>query len=258
MVSRGHHGDICLTASHWPVISGEPVRKPAPRPARHLQSALTCHRDEADEAGGSWGSADPPRPTGSSSFPPSAFEPQKVIYFHCFSQCLPKARGDFKRGAGLTVYAGRGCGRSWGDAGGRRGAGAVSASVLLPSSDCQWGRPWGSPAALLVQWGDGAGGKGVPGRRGESPTGAQGYRQQLFRKQHLVSKAGAQGSTSTCASSKQRREGLPIYLNWHRVVVCPCPWGRTRAVPLNVRLGRVPFGGRRGHWLASGLPSHLR
>ena len=43
----------------------------------------------------------------------------------------------------------------------------------------------------------------------------------------------------------------------YRAVVLSCPVGRTRAVPLNLHLGSVPFSGRRGQCVSVSFSHNL-
>lgn len=199
-----------------------------------------------DEAGRSRGGADPPRPTGSSSFPPSAFEPQKVIYFHCFSQCLPKARGDFKRGAGLTVYTGRWLQPKLGGCWGAAGSGGCV--CLCPPA--QLGLSVGTPLGKPCRPPGSMGGRSWWQRRSwkERREPHRDPRVQMAALLRAAPRVKGRGTVQGGAPH------LPELALSHRP---PLPLGKDQG-----RSSERPFGESPLRWtvgtVASGLPPHLR
>lgn len=170
---------------------------------------------------------------------------------------------DFKWGS-LTIYTGwpfisSRCSRT----GGRGRAG--SAGLRLPCPPVRLGgqrgrgRPWGSSAAgtaVLPLWLKGGQSWWQRGssERG-SPVGPW-VREGAPPRLALETQAGSREVRPQGPAATRAGRG-PASRKGYRAVVLSCRVGRTRAVPLNLRLGSVPFSGRRGQCVSVSFSHNL-
>lgn len=142
-----------------------------------------------------------------------------------------------------------------------RERGAASALSSCPS---RWsagtGRPWGSSAAgtaVLPLWSKGGQSwwqRGSSKERG-SPVGPW-VREGAPPRLALETQAGSREVRPQGPAATRAGRG-PASRKGYRAVVLSCRVGRTRAVPLNLHLGSVPFSGRRGQCVSVSFSHNL-